>query len=223
MNCIQKPDMIFIDFDGVISKSSLIDNIKNYHWFINQYVPIPFEFTVDFFKITMCFPVQSTISYLFSSLGIEDRLPELYKEEVINKFYDNEKIKIEEDFFQFIDFCTKNGLPYLIYSSRDNSYKSLADVITGFDPSRIYDLKGRSKGNYNTFLEVGDELNLNLSRCIYVDDNPLALQTGKRHGMTTIMMINDIFTLKDYDIFHSFINYKINSFADLLSFFINKW
>jgi beta-phosphoglucomutase-like phosphatase (HAD superfamily) len=91
----------------------------------------------------------------------------------------------------------------------------LSEVIDGFNTDNIYDLKGRSKANDNTFLEVANELNLNLNRCIYIDDNPLALRTGKQHNMTTIMMINDIFTLEDYHIFSSYIDYKINSFTEL--------
>lgn len=219
MNSIQEPEMIFIDFDGVISKNSLLDNIKNVHWFINQYTPLPFEFVVSFFKCTMCFSVQHTLNFLFSSLGIEDKLFEIYQEQVIKKFYDNTQIKIEDDFFRFIDFCDHNSFRYLIYSSRDNSIKKLSETINEFNANSIYDLKGRSKANYKTFLEVANELDLNLNKCVYIDDTPLALRTGKINGMTTIMMLNDIFTVEDYQIFSPYIDYKINSFAELSEMF----
>lgn len=218
-NPIQKPEMIFIDFDGVISKNSVLDNIKNVHWFINQYTPLPLEFVISFFKNTMCFSVQHTINFLFSSLGIEDKLFEVYQEQIIKKFYDNTQIKIEDDFFQFIDFCDHNSLQYLIYSSRDNSIKKLSETINQFNTKNIYDLKGRSKANYKTFPEVAKELELNLDKCIYIDDTPLALRTGKINGMTTIMMLNDIFTVEDYQIFSPYIDYTINTFTELSEIF----
>jgi beta-phosphoglucomutase-like phosphatase (HAD superfamily) len=219
MNSIHKPEMIFIDFDGVISKNSLVDNIQNVHWFINQYTPLPLEALISFFKTTMSFPMQDTFHFLFSSLGIADKLLEFRQEKMMMKFYDNTRMKIEADFFRFIAFCEDNSFPYTVYSSRDQSVKKLSDIINRFSDNHIYDLKGRSKANYDTFLEVANELGANLKQCVYIDDTPLALRTGKLHGMTTIMMLNDIFTLADYQIFSSYIDHKINNFTELLQLF----
>jgi beta-phosphoglucomutase-like phosphatase (HAD superfamily) len=218
MNSIQKPEMIFIDFDGVISKNSVLLNIKSAHQFISQYTPIPYEALFSFFKSTTCFSLQHTTSFILSSLGIEDKLSEFYQEQLIKKLYDNTQIKIEDDFYQFLDFCDCNSIRYLVYSSTDKGVKRLSELINRIG-NNICNLNGQSKANYGTYSNVAKELKIDLKKCMYIDDTPLALLTGKLHGMTTVMMLNDVFTLEDYQIFSLYIDYKINSFTELLEFF----
>jgi len=218
MNPIQKPEMILIDFDGVISKSSILFNIKYFHRFINQYTPFPLKALICFLKSTLCFSMQHTISFFLSSIGLEDKILECYQ---TIESYDNIPVKIEDDFYQFLDFCDRNLIHYLIYSSRDQSVKKFTEITNRIGNNRTYDLNGRSKANYNTFSETAKELAIDLNKCMYIDDMPLALRTGKLHGITTVMMLNDIFTLEDYQIFSNFIDYKINSFTELLSLFQN--
>ncbi|NLW46563.1 MAG: HAD family phosphatase [Firmicutes bacterium] len=221
-NIIKKPELVLIDFDGVISKNSVQLNIESAYKFINQYTPIPYEAILGYVKSTISFSMEHTISFLLSSLGIEDKFLGFKQEQAFTKLYDNNLISIENDFYQFLDFCNQNSIRYLVYSSADKEVKRLSTVIDRIGDDSIFNLKGRSKANYNTYLETAEELGINLKKCVYIDDTPLALRTGKLHGMTTVMMINDDFTIKDYKIFSSYIDYKINSFIELLEIFKNN-
>lgn len=215
---IQKPELILIDFDGVISKNSVLLNIKSVYHFINQYTPLPFETILSFIKNTICFSMEQTVDFLFKSLGIEDKISEFYQEQL--KFYNNPQIKIEDDFYDFIDFCEKNSINYLVYSSADKGVKGIPEFINRIK-NKIYSLNGRSKANYHTYLEMVEELKIDLNKCIYIDDTPLALRTGKLLGMMTVMMINEIFTIEDYQVYSSFIDFRIKSFTELKNILID--
>lgn len=213
MNSTQKPEIIFIDFDGVISKNSILTNLNNIHQFINRYTPLPFETLLCLFKWTTCFSIQDTINYLFSSLGIENKIYEFYQKISQVDSYNNIPIKIEDSFYQFLNFCDNNTIRYLLFSAAVNiNQTQLANRIGNHN---IYNLNDRSKANYYTYLETAKELDIDLKKTMYIDDHPLALLTGKLHGMTTVMMINDVFTIKDYNIYRSYIDHKINSFTEL--------
>jgi beta-phosphoglucomutase-like phosphatase (HAD superfamily) len=215
VNLKEIPEMIFIDFDGVISKNSVLLNMKNAHQFINQYTAIPFKALFDFLKSTTCFSFQHTISFLLSSLGIEEEISGTDLEKAIADIYSNVEIKIEADFFKFLDFCDRIPIPYMIYSSAAKGIKELSVLSDRVGKNNIYDLSGRSKASYATYSATAEDLKLNLNKCMYIDDTPLALRTGKLHGMTTVMMLNDVFTLVDYQVFSSYVDYAINSFAEL--------
>jgi 2-hydroxy-3-keto-5-methylthiopentenyl-1-phosphate phosphatase len=219
MNSIHKPEVVFIDFDGVISKNSVLSNIKSAHTFINQYISIPYEALFTFFKSTTSFSMQHTFGFLLTSLGID--MSESNQEQLMLSLYENIKTIIEADFYDFLDFCDRNSIRYLIYSSADKGIKRIPELIDRIGINGIYNLNGRSKANRNTYLEAAKELKIDLKNSMYIDDTPLALQTGKLHGMTTVMMLNSVFTLEDYQIFSSYIDYKINSFTELLEIFKN--
>lgn len=206
---------ILIDFDGVISRNSILNNFKTAHHFISQHIPIPFEALFYFLKSTTAFSMQHTLDFLLSSLGIAN-LTEVQRELLIRELYkNNTTIEIEDGFYRFLDFCDDNLIRYLIFSSADKVIKEIPEFSSRIGIKNIYNLNGRSKADYNTYSEVAKELKINLKKTIFIDDTPLALQVGKLHGMTTMMMINDVFTLEDFQIFKSYIDYKINSFSDL--------
>lgn len=212
---IKKPEIIFIDFDGVISRNSVLYNFHTAHQFINQYTPVPFEALFNFFKSTTSFSMQQTLYFLLSSLGIS-YISKIQQEQLIMDLYkNNNELKIEPDFFGFLDFCDNNLIRYLIYSSADKSIKGIPELINRIGNNNIYNLNGRSKAASNTYLEAAKELGIDLKKCMYIDDTPLALQIGKLQGMTTVMMLNDVFTLEDYRMFKSYIDYKINTFSQL--------
>ncbi|WP_024834400.1 HAD hydrolase-like protein [Ruminiclostridium josui] len=215
MNTFQKPQTVLIDFDGVISKNSVLLLFNCLHGFINRYTPFPREALLEFFKSTVSFPVKSSMELILTSLGIEDKIMELYREVSQMQDYGGTGIKIEENFYSFIDFCKKNSISYRIFSSASKNVKRFSELLERVDNSCICNLKGRSKARYATFSETSQELNIDLKKCLYIDDSPSALMTGKLHGITTVMMLNDIFTLKDYGIFNEFIDYKVNSFKEV--------
>lgn len=210
-----KQETILIDFDGVISKNSILYNFKIAHQFINQYMPVPFEYVFHFLKNTTAFSIKNTLNFLFLSLGISD-ISELQQEQLLKKIYKNyTTVEIEEYFYHFLDFCDKKSIHYFIFSSANKVLKEIPEFCNRVGIKNIYNLEGRSKADSNTYLSLAKDLNINLKKAILIDDTPLALQVGKLHGLTTIMMINDVFTLEDYQTFKSYIDYKINSFSDL--------
>jgi hypothetical protein len=71
---------IFIDFDGVISKSSVRITIDFLHSFFNKREPISYNFVENYVKVVSCFPVEDSVKLLFKSLGMERYLKSFYKE-----------------------------------------------------------------------------------------------------------------------------------------------
>ncbi len=215
MKTFQKPQTVLIDFDGVISKNSVLLLFNCLHDFINRCTPFPRKALLEFFKSTVSFPVQSSMELILTSLGIEDKIMELYREVSQMEDYGGTGIKIEEDFYSFTDFCKRNSISCRIFSSAGKNVKRFSGLLERVDNSFICNLKGRSKARYATFSETSQELDIDLKKCLYIDDSPTALRTGKLHGITTVMMLNDIFTLEDYGIFSEFIDYRVNSFKEV--------
>lgn len=223
MHLSEKPEMVFIDFDGVISKNSVLVLFRFIHRFINKYTPVPFEFLQEFLKSTICFHGRQSMELLFSSLGIENKLPVFYQELMQTESFDSIEITLEPDFYSFINFCNSNFIPYQIFSSANKKVKRLSELINKIGSENICNLNQRPKSRYDTYAEVAKELEINLNNCLYIDDVPLALRTGKLHGMTTVMMLNDIFTIDDFRRFSASIDYKINSFTELEELLTGFW
>lgn len=200
---------IFIDFDGVISKSSVRVTINFLHEYINSIKPISYEFIENYVKSVLCFPVDESVTLLFNSLGIENKLEHFYlKFKKLDS--DRAKIIIEQSFYDFIKFCNEKKIEY--------RFLSLASVdrlrlIKDLDMTKILKL-GHSKANPKTYLLALNSLKEYRLRWFQLDDSPLALRAGKLSGLKTIMMINDVFTTDDYKSSREFIDYKITSFSD---------
>ncbi len=211
----KKPDTIFIDFDGVISKNSILYNFKSAYQFINQYISIPYDTVYSLLKSTTAFSMKNTLDFLLASFGITDISRKQQGQLIKNLYKNNIEVKIEDGFFDFIDFCEDNSINYFIFSSAGLSIKGIPELVNRISNNCIYNLNGRSKVNPKTYQEAANELGLDLKKCLFIDDTPLALQIGKIQGMITVMMLNDVFTLEDYQIYSSFIDFKINSFTEL--------
>ena len=197
---------IFIDFDGVISKSSVRVTIDFIHHFFNQREPISYNFVESYVKIVSCFPVEDSVNLLFKSLGMERYLKNFY-EEFENRDSDS-SIIIEKAFYEFLDFCEKNSIEYRILSLAS---KKRLELIRNFNPKKILDIK-YSKANSNTYSTILKLFAKNKIEWFQLDDSPLALRSGKKAGLKTIMMLNDVFTIKDYNLNKEFIDYKTFSF-----------
>ncbi|HNI96211.1 MAG TPA: hypothetical protein PL169_09105, partial [Leptospiraceae bacterium] len=81
------------------------------------------------------------------------------------------------------------------------------------DDSKIANV-GKSKADAGAFSNFIKDMNF--FEWVQLDDSPIALRTGKLSGLTTVMMLNDIFTATDYRPFQQFIDYKTNSLAGFL-------
>lgn len=198
---------IFIDFDGVISKSSVRITIDFLHSFFNKREPISYNFVENYVKVVSCFPVEDSVKLLFKSLGMERYLKSFYKEfKALDS--DSSRIIIEQTFYEFLDFCDKHSIEYRILSLAS---KNRLELIKGINPKRILGLE-YSKANSKTYASILKSFSKNKIEWFQLDDSPLALRSGKRAGLKTIMMLNDVFTIKDYQLNKEFIDFKTVSF-----------
>ena len=202
---------MLIDFDGVISKTSVQNSIEFIYKFINSLQPISREYIYNYCKVIMSFPLHQSITNLFNSLGLEGCLDDFYQKfQIFEK--DPNSIKIENDFYLFLRFLEEDGIDYRIVSLASKERLSLLRLDS---ESRIYSLKDRSKADPNTFLHICKDLSIKPNKWIYVDDSPVGLRAAKLSNFKTVMMMNHVFTLKDYRMFKSFIDFKVTSLASL--------
>jgi putative transposase len=121
---------------------------------------------------------------------------------------DSSRIIIEQTFYEFLDFCDKHSIEYRILSLAS---KNRLELIKGINPKRILGLE-YSKANSKTYTSILKSFSKNKIEWFQLDDSPLALRSGRRAGLKTIMMLNDVFTIKDYQLNKEFIDFKTVSF-----------
>ena len=208
---MNKYEGILIDFDGVVSKTSVQNSIDFIYKFINSLQPISKEYIYNYSKAIMSFPLQQSLTVLFKSLGLESQLDNFYQ-----KFHafdkDPKAIRIEKDFYIFLSFLEKEGIDYKILSLASKERLNLLKLDS---ESRIYSLKDRSKADPNTFIQLTKDLGVKPKKWIYIDDSPVGLRAAKLSNFKTAMMINTVFTLKDYAMFETYIDFKITSLYSL--------
>jgi hypothetical protein len=107
-----------------------------------------------------------------------------------------------------LDFCDKHSIEYRILSLAS---KNRLELIKGINPKRILGLE-YSKANSKTYTSILKSFSKNKIEWFQLDDSPLALRSGRRAGLKTIMMLNDVFTIKDYQLNKEFIDFKTVSF-----------
>ncbi|WP_155985358.1 HAD family hydrolase [Paenibacillus maysiensis] len=76
-------------------------------------------------------------------------------------------------------------------------------------------MRGKPKSSAATFIGAVEHLGFAPERCLYVDDSPLAFHTAKLNGISTVMMLNQVFSLEDRQVFNASIDYTITSFGEL--------
>lgn len=205
------------DFDGTIAKDSAPKIVRFIYEFINKNSKsqkVSFEYIKNYYKTSVSFNPQNSITLLFESLGISDKILE-FKEQHDKIDLDSEFSKIQSSFFHILEVLKKKGIEYFVLSLASqtklkNSNLAIAD----------FDVVLKSKSNPSIFKDIIKKKEIvNPSEWVYVDDSPLALSAAKSCGFTTVMMINEVFTEDDYRNSIDFIDYKIDDFLDLLDFF----
>lgn len=212
---------VFLDFDGVISKNSVDHTIKLLSNFINkvspnQNFPISKNYIKKYFKCVSAFPTEKSIHFLFSSLGLEDKINLLYNEiKRTDLDLKSDKIVIEKDFEEFIRFCKKNRIRYYIISLTSSERLKKIEKIVG--RKAFYKLNKGSKADTILFTSLIKELGINPHEWFYLDDSPLALRAGKVAELNTVLMKNNVFTESDFKEFKNSIDYKVSSFKEFQS------
>jgi hypothetical protein len=198
---------VLIDFDGVISKTSVRLTIDFVHQYINSIKPISYNFIENYVKSVLCFPVEDSVKLLFNSLGLEKKLADFFNE--FKKLdSDNTKIKIENSFYNFIDFCNFSLIEYRILSLASEERLRLIENVNQKSILKVE----YSKANPKTYENVKKALQKVSTDWIHIDDSPLALRASKQAKIETIMMLNDVFTSKEYQFFKEYIDYKVSNF-----------
>lgn len=207
---VKKTEGILIDFDGVIAKEA-VDNVINFVYeYINRYTPLEKDYIKTYIKTVACFPTDNSIRFIFSAFGLDEQVSDFF-EKFKNFDKNHNEFKIEEDFTGFIRFCEENNLQYKIFSLA--AFERLK-VVGNISQNNIYSLNNHSKASIHTFKEVENNMKTDLTNWLYLEDNPVALRTGKLAGLTTFMMLNNVFTEDDYNIFNKYIDYTVASFVE---------
>jgi HAD superfamily hydrolase (TIGR01509 family) len=202
---------VILDFDGVISKTSVNNSIEFIYDFINKIKPINREYIINYCKSVMSFPLKDSIFFLIKSLGLENEIENLYRE--FHKFETNPRsISIEKDFYELVNYFEVKGIDFKILSLASNERLALLKIS---NTGRIYPLNNKSKANPKTYLELAKSLKINPKKWLYVDDSPIGLRAAKLSNFNTTMMINKIFTMKDYYLFKDIIDFKIKKLISL--------
>jgi hypothetical protein len=206
-----KLEGFLIDFDGVISKKSIVSTLDFAYKYINSQTPISREFVEDYFKKVLCFSPLPSVELLFISLGINDKLPDFFNK-LKNLDKDKKEIIIGNDFYDFLNFCDKYKIKYYILSLASSERLK---HIKNFNPKLVYGLNAKSKADMLTFKQLISEMQINPSNWGYIEDTPIALRTGKLAKFKTFMMKNKIYNDREYNQFKNFIDYKVNSFPEI--------
>ena len=213
---IQKPDLVLIDFDGVIAKNSpeIIANL--FHKNLNDITPIKIEFIIDFFRLVMSFPIEHSLEYLFNSLGLTEKEINVFTEKYKKSISENLNLfQINDGFYDFIHFCKNKNIKYKVFSLAKDSRLSILEI----EQETFYNPGEMSKADKATFFKVKKELHAN--NVLYIDDSPLGLKTGKLTNMNTIMMFNSLFGIKDYFLYEEYIDFTAGSFYEIQKIICN--
>jgi hypothetical protein len=214
-------DGILVDFDGVIIKNSLLVLILFLYDFINEFTPISFKSVVNIVKVINSFPPMPSIKFILSNLGLEDKINDCFARFIKLKEHRSDSMEIEESFNKFIEFCKEKQYYVKIFSLTET------ERINQFLPENayygIFQLNQTSKADIKTYINIKNNLRIETSKWIILDDDPLALRSAKLAGFITIIMLNSVFTIEDYNDYKEFIDFKINSFQELKDILIKKF
>jgi hypothetical protein len=196
---------LLLDFDGVISRNSTADIMNATYAFISEFKDINRILFDELFKALVPFPLFESINFFMSSMGLEDK-----KELLLSKIK-----TITHDTSEFESLATewsKFGYSIKIYSSSRHynngsspfKLKHLNDLFIQTD--------SHSKINSNSFRNIANHLNISPENIIYVDDCPMAVCIAKSIGIHAVMLINNVYTIND---FNKTLNYNCQSITSL--------
>lgn len=196
---------LLLDFDGVISRNSTADIMNATYAFISEFKDINRILFDELFKALVPFPLFESINFFMSSIGLEDK-----KDLLLSKI-----TKISHDTSEFESLTSEwNELGYTIkiysssrhYSNENHPFKSqLSNDI-------FIQTNSHSKINSNSFRDIATALDSSPGNIIYIDDCPMAVCIAKSIGIHAIMLINNVYTIND---FNKTLNYNCQGITSL--------
>lgn len=196
---------LLLDFDGVISRNSTADIMNATYAFISEYKDINRILYDELFKALVPFPLFESINFFMSSIGLEDK-----KELLLSKIK-----TITHDTSEFESLITKwneLGIIIKIYSSSRHYSNVNSPFKSKLQNNLFIQTDLNSKINSNSFRNIASDLGISPENIIYVDDCPMAVCIAKSIGIHAVMLINNVYTIND---FNKTLNYNCQSITTL--------
>ena len=207
---------IFLDFDGVISKNSPTLMANWIYSYVSQFssVPISKKTIMKIALATNSFPPKAVLELFFKSFGIQadvSKVQSLMHEEI------NDSVRIEPDFYKFLDFCHQKNILVKILSQRSSNSSASYQLsrIPEIKESMICSTYGMSKADPACYQHIGNSLQIQLSEWLLIDDSLYALRAAKIADLNTAFMMNSSFKADDLD-YKELIDLQVFSFEELL-------
>ena len=196
---------LLLDFDGVISRNSTADIMNATYAFISEFKDINRILFDELFKALVPFPLFESVNFFMSSIGLEDK-----KELLLSRIK-----KITHDTSEFESLMaewSKLGFSIKIYSS-SRHYSNGSSPFKSQLPNDLFIQTGsHSKIDSNSFRNIATGLDISPENIIYVDDCPMAVCIAKSIGIHAIMLINNVYTIND---FNKTLNYNYQGITSL--------
>jgi FMN phosphatase YigB (HAD superfamily) len=213
-NC--RIDGIFIDLDGVILKNSVNIYLKFVADYINKFTPIPFDFIKNYYRLVNSFPLSDALYLVFNSLGLTDKLSDLFEEINNLKEYKNESIIVEGGFYRLVDFCNTNNIQYKIFTLA--SLEKTASFLNDISPKNFYCLDKKAKADIKTYDYVKKDLNIEFNNWLLIDDDPLSLRTAYLCGLKTFLIKGALYDEAYCNDFRQYFHAVNESLDDIITF-----
>lgn len=196
---------LLLDFDGVISRNSTADIMNATYAFISEFKDINRILFDELFKALVPFPLFESVNFFMSSIGLEDK-----KELLLSKIKE-----ITHDTSEFESLAaewSKLGFTIKIYSSSRHYGNENSPFTSPLHHDIFIQTDSHSKINPNSFRNIATDLDISPENIIYVDDCPMAVCIAKSIGIHAVMLINNVYTMND---FNKTLNYNCQSITSL--------
>ena len=196
---------LLLDFDGVISRNSTADIMNATYAFISEYKDINRILFDELFKALVPFPLFESINFFMSSIGLEDK-----KEFLLSKI---KTITHDTSEFEYlITEWIELGFTIKVYSSSRHYGNGSSPFKSPHINNLFIQTDSHSKINSNSFRNIASDLGISPENIIYIDDCPMAVCIAKSIGIHAVMLINNVYTIND---FNKTLNYNCQSITSL--------
>lgn len=206
--------LVLIDFDGTIVKNSLHLACKVLFEVLRNDTGIPYDTIERFVKISNSFSPEDSFPFFFKSVGL-DFLQRDVRDKIRYKVESNFNANdITQGFREFITHLRENSIEFRIFSLAHSS--RIVNSLDYIEKSDIYNFR-TSKADLKTFRTLLENMKQKAESIVYIEDDPLALNTAKTVKINTILMRNSFFNDLDVNPYEQNIDFIVNDFLDFRS------
>lgn len=216
MNSKKEVRAVIVDLDGVILKNSIVISLNFLYDYLakkNQFVA--YDTLQNFYKSINSFPLSLSLTLLFDSIGLSHLKTEFAIKLMKLKKFAGERILVDEGFFRLRQFCENNRIVLKIFSL--SSVEKIKRFVPDVRECELLILPGASKAKASTFHLISSDLRIVPGDIVIVDDDPFVLRSADVAGLNTVMMMNSVFTEKDYRLYSSMVHFRVKSLDGLVN------